>query len=44
MKYALAAILSLGFLFNVCFAAEKLELKDSKDKESYSLDTSSDRA
>jgi len=37
MKYALTAILSLGFLFNICFAAEKLELKDQKDKESYSL-------
>ena len=37
MKYALAVILSIGFLFNICFAAEKLELKGSKDKESYSL-------
>ena len=37
MKYALTAILSISFLFNICFAAEKLELKDQKDKESYSL-------
>ena len=39
MKHVLAAILSLGFLFTFtfCFAAEKPELKDQKDKESYSL-------
>jgi len=37
MKYVIAAILSLGFLFNICFAGEKIELKDQKDKESYSL-------
>ena len=37
MKYALTAILSVSFLINICFAAEKLELKDQKDKESYSL-------
>jgi len=37
MKVALTAILSVSFLINICFAAEKLELKDSKDKESYSL-------
>jgi len=37
MKVALTALLSISFLFNVCFAAEKLELKDQKDKESYSL-------
>jgi hypothetical protein len=27
----------LFFLFSVCFAQEKPELKDQKDKESYSL-------
>jgi len=37
MKYALVAILGIGFLFSVCSAGEKLELKDQKDKESYSL-------
>jgi FKBP-type peptidyl-prolyl cis-trans isomerase FklB len=37
MKYALTAILSITFLFNFCFAAEKPELKNQKDKESYSL-------
>ena len=38
MKYV-ATIVSLGFLFTCtfCFAAEKLEMKDKKDKESYSL-------
>jgi FKBP-type peptidyl-prolyl cis-trans isomerase FklB len=37
MKYGLAVILSIGFLFNISFAAENPELKDQKDKESYSL-------
>jgi len=37
MKCVLAIILSVGFLLSVCSAAEKLELKDQKDKESYSL-------
>jgi FKBP-type peptidyl-prolyl cis-trans isomerase FklB len=37
MKYLLTIILSIGFLFNFSFADEKVELKDSKDKESYSL-------
>jgi FKBP-type peptidyl-prolyl cis-trans isomerase FklB len=37
MKYILAAILCIGFLCTVCFADEKPELKDLKDKESYSL-------
>jgi len=37
MKYLLAFILSVSLLFSVCFADEKLELKDQKDKESYSL-------
>ena len=37
MKHILAAIVSIGFLFGVCSAADKLELKDQKDKESYSL-------
>ena len=37
MNYVLTAILSISFLFNICFAAEKVELKDQKDRESYSL-------
>jgi FKBP-type peptidyl-prolyl cis-trans isomerase FklB len=37
MKYVLATILSVGFFLNICYADEKLELKDQKDKESYSL-------
>src|SRR4030042_2167832 len=37
MKYVLATILSIGFFSGVCYAGEKLELKDQKDKESYSL-------
>ena len=37
MKYLLITLLSIAFLFSVCFAQEKLELKDQKDKESYSL-------
>ena len=37
MKQLLAAILSVVFSFGVCQAADKLELKDQKDKESYSL-------
>ena len=37
MNHVLAAVLGIGFLFNFCFAAEKPELKDLKDKESYSL-------
>ena len=39
MKYFSAAILGMGFLFAsaFCFAGEKPELKDQKDKESYSL-------
>ncbi len=37
MKYILAIVLSISFLFGVCLAADKLELKDQKDKESYSL-------
>jgi len=37
MKYILAFILSISLLFGICFAAEKPELKDQKDKESYSL-------
>ena len=38
MRYVLATIF-IGFLFTCtfCFAADKLELKDQKDKESYSL-------
>ena len=37
MKYLLTIILSVGFLFSICSADEKLELKEQKDKESYSL-------
>jgi FKBP-type peptidyl-prolyl cis-trans isomerase FklB len=37
MKHVLATILSVGFFFGICYAGEKLELKDQKDKESYSL-------
>lgn len=37
MKYVLATILSVGLIFNICFASEKTELKEQKDKESYSL-------
>jgi FKBP-type peptidyl-prolyl cis-trans isomerase FklB len=39
MKYILATILSisLALTFSFCIAGEKLELKDQKDKESYSL-------
>jgi FKBP-type peptidyl-prolyl cis-trans isomerase FklB len=39
MKYVATTILGLGFLFTCtfCFAGEKPELKDQKDKESYSL-------
>jgi len=37
MKYLLITLLSIVFLFSVCHAEEKLELKDQKDKESYSL-------
>jgi len=37
MKYVLTTILIIAFLFTSCFAAEKPELKDQKDKESYSL-------
>jgi FKBP-type peptidyl-prolyl cis-trans isomerase FklB len=37
MRFVLITILSIGFLFSVSFAEEKLELKDQKNKESYSL-------
>jgi FKBP-type peptidyl-prolyl cis-trans isomerase FklB len=37
VKQLLAAILSVGFFFGVCQAADKVDLKDQKDKESYSL-------
>jgi FKBP-type peptidyl-prolyl cis-trans isomerase FklB len=37
MKYVLTGILSIGLLFSNCFAGEKLELKDQRDKQSYSL-------
>jgi FKBP-type peptidyl-prolyl cis-trans isomerase FklB len=37
MKHLLIVILSIAFFFSVCHAQEKLELKNHKDKESYSL-------
>ena len=37
MKYVLTIIISFGLLFGSCYADEKLELKDQRDKESYSL-------
>ena len=37
MKHILGAIMSIGLLFGVCSAADKLELKDQRDRESYSL-------
>jgi FKBP-type peptidyl-prolyl cis-trans isomerase FklB len=37
MKYFITTVLCIGFLFNFAVAAEKPELKDVKDKESYSL-------
>jgi len=37
MRYVWAALLSIGFLFNICDADETLQLKDQKSKESYSL-------
>jgi FKBP-type peptidyl-prolyl cis-trans isomerase FklB len=37
MKYVFATILSVCLFFSICYGGEKLELKDQKDKESYSL-------
>jgi FKBP-type peptidyl-prolyl cis-trans isomerase FklB len=37
MRYVLTIILSIGFLFSICSAAQRIELKDQKDKESYSF-------
>jgi len=37
MKYAVTILISLILLSSVCYADEKLDLKDQKDKESYSL-------
>ena len=37
MKYLLTIVLVIGFLFSVSLAAETIELKDQKDKESYSF-------
>jgi FKBP-type peptidyl-prolyl cis-trans isomerase FklB len=37
MKYLLITLLSIAFLFIVCHAEERLELKDQKGKDSYSL-------
>ncbi len=37
MRLVFAAILSVGLLSNLCLAGQKPTLKDTKDKESYSL-------
>jgi FKBP-type peptidyl-prolyl cis-trans isomerase FklB len=37
MKYLLITLFSIVYLFSVCLAEERLELKDQKDKESYGL-------
>ena len=37
MKHLVAAIVSIALLCGICHAGEKPELKDQKDKESYSL-------
>jgi FKBP-type peptidyl-prolyl cis-trans isomerase FklB len=37
MKHIVAVIVSIGLLSGVCSAADKLELKDRRNKESYSL-------
>jgi len=37
VKHLIAAIVSIGFLVIICYGAEKVDLKDQKDKESYSL-------
>jgi len=37
MRIVLATIFFIGFLSGICFAGENPELKDQKDKESYSL-------
>jgi len=37
MKHCIAAILGIILLSGLCFGAERPELKDQKDKESYSL-------
>jgi FKBP-type peptidyl-prolyl cis-trans isomerase FklB len=37
MKYLLTLIVSVVFFFGICSAGDKIELKDQKDKESYSL-------
>ena len=37
MKHVLTVILCIALLFGICSAAEKMELKGQKDRESYSL-------
>jgi len=37
IKYILPPLLSIALFSTLCFGAENLELKDQKDKESYSL-------
>ncbi len=37
MKYVLVILFIMGFLFNICYADGTIELKDQRDKESYSL-------
>jgi FKBP-type peptidyl-prolyl cis-trans isomerase FklB len=37
MKHVVVMAISIGLFFGICYADEKLELKNQKDKESYSL-------
>jgi FKBP-type peptidyl-prolyl cis-trans isomerase FklB len=37
MKYVITSLLSVSLLLSVCSAGEKLELKDQRDKDSYSI-------
>ena len=37
MKYLWMIFMGIVFSFSICWAGEKLEMKDQKDKESYSL-------
>jgi FKBP-type peptidyl-prolyl cis-trans isomerase len=37
MKYVVTILLNIGLLFSLCHASDKLELKNQKDRESYSL-------
>lgn len=37
MKHIVVTVISISLLFGICYAGEKQDLKDQKDKESYSL-------